>query len=311
MPVEGPMRAAVALSALFFGCLAATGLGAQTVTNCQQYTDTALAQYFAMRQSDCNLAGPEWHDNYNNHMNWCLGVNDVTRWQRETKKRQQALNRCGSTPLAAHCRDYAQRAVADHEKSEYYDCDFEGVRWHGNYGLHFNWCLNVSIDKSLQEQSARLSQLVTAKCVLQYFPDKGPSDVPEPKPESPLGKTGQGLTKQPFDPAAPVGEASPTFSGAETFDPARPHGDAGAQAVQGLSRQFAAPTVGAYGIDVCLNWGTSCGQPAADEFCRRQGYARATEQGVLEDAPPTLVLGDNAVCDQPFCDRFAYITCGR
>jgi hypothetical protein len=80
-------------------------------------------------------------------------------------------------------------------------------------------------------------------------------------------------------------------------------------ALKGMNRDFAAPTIGGAGVDVCLHWGTSCGAPAADEFCRRQGYAAAVASSIQNDAPPTLVLGDNAVCKDPTCDRFSAITC--
>jgi hypothetical protein len=72
---------------------------------------------------------------------------------------------------------------------------------------------------------------------------------------------------------------------------------------------FAAPTINGTAVDLCLNWGTGCGAPAADEFCRRQGFSASTEHTVQNDAPPTLVLGDNLVCDGAFCDRFSAITC--
>jgi hypothetical protein len=73
--------------------------------------------------------------------------------------------------------------------------------------------------------------------------------------------------------------------------------------------QFSAPMINGYAVDLCLNWGTGCGQPAADEFCRRQGFSASVEHTVQNDAPPTLVLGDNVVCDGAFCDRFSAIAC--
>jgi hypothetical protein len=80
-----------------------------------------------------------------------------------------------------------------------------------------------------------------------------------------------------------------------------------------------APTPGQYfnpttdsagtGVDVCLNWGTGCGAPAADEFCRRQGFVGSIGHEIRNDSPPTLVLGDNVFCGGSFCDRFSSITC--
>lgn len=77
------------------------------------------------------------------------------------------------------------------------------------------------------------------------------------------------------------------------------------------TRRFSAPKVKGYGVDNCLNWATLCGKPAADEFCRRQGYTTAVNFKIKKDMPPTLVLGDNTVCGNPFCDRFDYVICMR
>ena len=65
------------------------------------------------------------------------------------------------------------------------------------------------------------------------------------------------------------------------------------------------------GIDICLNWGTNCGQPAADRYCQIEGYQNATQFVVQQDTPPTWVIGDNRNCTGTFCDRFQKITCTR
>jgi hypothetical protein len=66
-----------------------------------------------------------------------------------------------------------------------------------------------------------------------------------------------------------------------------------------------------FGIDVCLNWGRNCGQPAADRYCRFVGYSRATQFSFRNDSPPTWVMGDNQTCAAAACDRFQQITCTR
>jgi hypothetical protein len=73
--------------------------------------------------------------------------------------------------------------------------------------------------------------------------------------------------------------------------------------------QFFNPNINGTAIDLCLNWGTGCGAPAADEFCRRQGFVGSIGHTVQNDTPPTLVLGDNVFCGGAFCDRFSSITC--
>lgn len=80
------------------------------------------------------------------------------------------------------------------------------------------------------------------------------------------------------------------------------------------SRTFDEPQLDGRRLDLCLVWGGECGKPAADAWCREQGFDRARE---WEPAPdigaetPTLVLTDRRVCDGPWCDGFASITCER
>lgn len=69
-------------------------------------------------------------------------------------------------------------------------------------------------------------------------------------------------------------------------------------------------------IDWCLNWGTDCGEEAADAFCRRQGYARAVEGGFKKDpdlSTVTVVQGSGRTCDgrDRHCDSFKKIKCMR
>jgi hypothetical protein len=79
-------------------------------------------------------------------------------------------------------------------------------------------------------------------------------------------------------------------------------------------RKFQAPTVDGKRLDVCLVWGDQCGQPAADAWCRTQGFDAASAWTPANDIggqTPTIVLNGRRVCDQPFCDGFESITCTR
>jgi len=73
-------------------------------------------------------------------------------------------------------------------------------------------------------------------------------------------------------------------------------------------RRFDEPDINGRAVDRCLNWGENCEQPAADNFCRLQGYARAARFrfAVMR---PTLVAGDNKVCDEDYCQGFTTVTC--
>ncbi|MCK6451439.1 MAG: hypothetical protein L6R19_11375, partial [Alphaproteobacteria bacterium] len=62
-------------------------------------------------------------------------------------------------------------------------------------------------------------------------------------------------------------------------------------------------------LDWCLSWARECGQPAADEFCLRQGYAGAGAFTRATGVPPTRIISDDHICDLPDCSSFAAITC--
>lgn len=67
-------------------------------------------------------------------------------------------------------------------------------------------------------------------------------------------------------------------------------------------------------LDWCINWGVGCGQQAADAFCSWKGLAGVMEFAIANDigsSSPTRLIGTGAVCDQGFCDGFAYIKCGN
>lgn len=77
---------------------------------------------------------------------------------------------------------------------------------------------------------------------------------------------------------------------------------------------FEAPVHAGYRVDICRVWGNDCGQSAADEFCRLQGFERADMSMIDHDigaATPTRTLGDGKICDQDFCDAFGAINCVR
>ena len=64
-----------------------------------------------------------------------------------------------------------------------------------------------------------------------------------------------------------------------------------------------------YSVDNCLHWGTECGKPAADEFCRRTGVPSGAATFTMAAMHPTWVLGDSKVCDQTNCVGFTSIYC--
>lgn len=78
-----------------------------------------------------------------------------------------------------------------------------------------------------------------------------------------------------------------------------------------LPTEFRNPEVNGLAVDYCLTWGQNCGKPAADAFCRKQGFARSEGHQVYNNAPPTIVIGDGAICREPYCARMISISCSR
>ncbi len=77
-------------------------------------------------------------------------------------------------------------------------------------------------------------------------------------------------------------------------------------------RTFFEPMVGDYRVDWCLHWASGCGGPAADRFCRDQGFQGAGLWEIAIDVAaqtPTYILGDDRVCTLPSCDGFQFISC--
>lgn len=76
-------------------------------------------------------------------------------------------------------------------------------------------------------------------------------------------------------------------------------------------RVFANPAWNGKRLDVCLQWGSNCGKPTADSFCKSKGFSESIYS--TEDTEPgyasTRLIGTNQVCDKPFCRGFQQIIC--
>ncbi len=72
------------------------------------------------------------------------------------------------------------------------------------------------------------------------------------------------------------------------------------------------PSIDGHRLDWCYQWGTQCGKPAADAFCRSIGHHGATafpQAKDIGDRSPTKVLGSGQICRDKICDGFRYIRC--
>lgn len=78
------------------------------------------------------------------------------------------------------------------------------------------------------------------------------------------------------------------------------------------SMQFSNPMYKGMRLDVCLTYGSDCGQPAADAFCRSKdySYAQSFKQQVVGTSVKTKIMGDESVCSgKEYCTAFSYIVC--
>ncbi|MEZ5810967.1 MAG: hypothetical protein R3D45_06070 [Rhizobiaceae bacterium] len=75
---------------------------------------------------------------------------------------------------------------------------------------------------------------------------------------------------------------------------------------------FSKPKVGGDRLDLCLNWGTGCGKPAADAWCQTKGYTKSAGHVIdhnIGASTRTRLIGTGAVCDQGYCDGFKKVSC--
>ena len=77
---------------------------------------------------------------------------------------------------------------------------------------------------------------------------------------------------------------------------------------QAAVRTYFAPEVDGKRLDTCLTDGQNCGKPAADAFCKVEGYEKAL-LFQRETAAGTLQIGNRTSCVGPSCSSFKQIKC--
>ena len=73
-----------------------------------------------------------------------------------------------------------------------------------------------------------------------------------------------------------------------------------------------APQVDGVMLDWCRRFAEKCGQPAADAFCRANGYRRSVRfVQWIDPGKPTKIISDGQICDSEGCDSFRWIECKK
>lgn len=77
------------------------------------------------------------------------------------------------------------------------------------------------------------------------------------------------------------------------------------------TRTFMRPSYRGYRLDWCYRWGTSCGRPPANTFCKRMGYRGVLAYKIQHDIGLTRIIGTGQICRFPYCDGFRWVKCYR
>ena len=76
-------------------------------------------------------------------------------------------------------------------------------------------------------------------------------------------------------------------------------------------KKFTNPKISGVALDWCKTWGQGCGKPAADYFCKKRGYDRATIFRIEKDIGYTRIIKSGQICNSPGCDSFKFIQCKK
>jgi len=80
------------------------------------------------------------------------------------------------------------------------------------------------------------------------------------------------------------------------------------------ARTFINPRIGGVRLDWCRVWAQQCGRPAANAYCRRRGYNRASNYRKAVNIgryTNTRIISSGQICSGNFCDGFRRIRCSR
>ena len=72
------------------------------------------------------------------------------------------------------------------------------------------------------------------------------------------------------------------------------------------------PRYKGFRLDWCLSKGSGCGKPAADKFCRSEGFDKSSAFAPelrIGIGDPTRMIGSGAICNTVICNGFQSITC--
>ena len=276
---------------------------------CRHYANRAVNQNRRNQQWGCGFTGRRWSNNWNGHYNWCRRVSAAVA-HREDQARVNALHSCQGG-VNQRCRRYADRAVNQNRTNLRRGCGFTGNRWSNNWNGHYNWCRRVSASTSRHEDQARVNALnrcqgsANQRC--RRYADRAVNQNRRNLRWN-CGFTGnrwQNNWNNHYNWCRGVSAAA-----ANSEDRARVNALNSCRSGGGGNVvRFNNPRYNGLPWDWCLTWATNCGQPAADDFCRKKGYHHAVHW-YKRDFNATWVVNSGRRCDGR-CGGFLYVDCAR
>ncbi len=132
---------------------------------CLAYAQKAMAQLSRSMDLKCRFKGAKWSRKRQEHLDWCLTVGPEQAAAMERARDEEMAQCVANKEKAPWCEEYAMESVLQYQRAVDGNCRQEGTLWSGDYGTHYDFCMNFSQNRTQNELGAREAQL--AECAEQ------------------------------------------------------------------------------------------------------------------------------------------------
>lgn len=142
---------------------------------CKKYAKKAIFQNSIAINNNCNFTGGRWHNNFNHHYNWCLGLPlNSTFPNRENSAREVNIKNCIITSSkndnknnSEKCKIYAKNAIFQNSLAINNNCNFIGNRWHNNFNKHYSWCSGLPLNSTFPSRENNAREVSIKSCIIK------------------------------------------------------------------------------------------------------------------------------------------------
>jgi hypothetical protein len=280
-PPMRTIRAIAALTALIATLVLSLSAHAAGTLHCENYVAEALEQNDWNKRLACRYTGPRWSDDGNHHKSWCR-VSKVESTNGERITRAGDLDRC-------YCANYAREAMRQNAINLQNSCGFEGVRWHGSFDWHHNWCVGLG-----KGSDGLVTKFGCAGCL--YRGDGEPAKHIAHRNELLAACPRTGRSQQPLKADPPKMRIVQLAYGAVRYE-----------------RPTIADRGRIYWLDFCRLPGRECGKSAASSFCWEMNFGKpdVVSFTARPGAWSTMSIATKQQCIGSHCAGFEQITCAN